>query len=149
MRTLTVIEHRSVALLYSGVLFCRLLIYVELNKNKYILKHSTYVCQHLVHCSDKGMLTQRSDQPRRVHKKILLRNRVEEDLETMNREPSIYGLLGTYTAAIRQISQKGKYEKEEGQPLKRESAQCRGCLNESKGHLRKIAHGSFSQSEGS
>ncbi len=89
---------------------------MELNKNKYILKHSTYVCQHLVFWSDKGVLTQRSDQPRRVDKKILLRNRVEEDLETMNWEASIYKLLGTYTATIRQISQKRKYEKEEGQP---------------------------------
>ena len=61
------------------------------------------------------MLTQRSDQPRRVDKDILLRNRVKEDLETMNREASIYGLLGTYTATVRQISQKGKYKKEEGQ----------------------------------
>ena len=62
------------------------------------------------------MLTQRTDQPRRVHKKIVLRDRVEEDLETMSWEASIYGLLGTYTATICQISQKGKYEKEQGQP---------------------------------
>ena len=89
---------------------------MELNKDKYILKHSTCVCQHLVFYFDKGMLTQRPDQPRRVDKKILLRNGVEEDLETMNWEASIHGLLGTYTATIRQISQKRKYEKEERQP---------------------------------
>lgn len=122
---------------------------MELNKDKYILKHSTYVCQHLVFCSDKVMLTQRSDQPRRVDEKILLRYRVEEDLKTVNWEASNYGLLGTYTATIRQISQKRKYEKEEGQPWKCESARSHARLSESKGHLRKIAHESSSQSEGS
>ena len=61
---------------------------MELNKNKYILKHSTFVRQHLVFYSKGGMLTQRSDQPRRVDKKILLINRVEEYLESMSWDPS-------------------------------------------------------------
>lgn len=67
---------------------CRLLVHRELNKNKYILKHSTCVCQHLVFYPNNGILTQRSDQPRRVDKKILLRNGMEEDLESVNWEPS-------------------------------------------------------------
>ena len=116
MKSLAVIWNRLVALFYSGVWIWCLLIHVELYKNKYILKHSTYVCQHPVSCSAKSMLTQRTDQPRRVHKKIVLRNGVEEDLEIMSWETSIYGLLGTYTATICQISQKGKYKKEQGQP---------------------------------
>ena len=62
------------------------------------------------------MLTQRSDQPRRVDKKILLINRVEEYLESVSWDPSSLRLLSTYAATIRQICEKRKYEKEEGQP---------------------------------